>query len=1243
MALSPALLRKQKWLSMLVFPAALVGCGGGGGGGTAPPVVKVQGQATLGPLSEAVINAYRVDDLATLIAGPVTAGSSETDLTAAGTFTLSLEGVDDDTLILFTATGGEDIDADDDGVADTEPTPNGGVVHSIATAAEWRAGSANISALTEVAWHFSQDVLGDDNALRYRLDEIAVNMLGQDLNGDGTIDRKDITAFIPRNDKQHTLRDYQTLLPDSDDSNATLVEMIHSGAAESDKTGWVNQELLGDIVWNAMPSAEAGASQSIDEQTSVTLSGSGTDSDGSIASYAWHQTAGASVSLSGADQAQASFTSPTLTNAEELIFRLMVTDDAGATSTDTVTVTVNPVNLDPVALAGADQSVDEQALVSLTGSGSDEDGSIASYAWSQTAGASVSLSRADQAEASFSAPSLDDAETLSFRLTVIDNEGGSSTDDVSVAVSPILDTQPAQTTRFSIKLVGIVTVTDQPVASLFNWNLSPISRAYALEGDDGVAANNFAVTVVNPDGTVAMVVPLTETTAAGVEAVLATLPANEGVIYKDEVNGTWEVNVPGIPRADCLVIVDPTQPISVFQDQSLPPSTLFAPTTIPASEGVLDIDIGSTVAYQGFLADVFETLESNANASFADAGIDVDDPASVAIIDAFVDDVQQLVEEMELPAAEPGQTIEDYLTAVVEPAVSAAVVLQVDATAVELVAETDPSVANITDALQAGKTLSVLESWNGNGQLEIMSWSMRLEDDGLGGFYLREDEMAFDWPTYSYVLEPIADDGFILTASGWQAFDYNNHKGVFNPDGSIEVSYGEAALSGLVEGSLQGFEQSITGSSIRDVVLATGEMNDYFDGGYDYRNNAVFSAGATAFKASFTVIGGNYLLDDWDDCQLSEQIGGMCNGVYPTNNPRVLLLTELISPAAATDFFSVKGVHAGWKEGNSIIVELVAGGGANWYDLDWNLSTLTPLTTATWIDETVHGERVFRVSYPQTVVDYANAWGFDLYQDIEGEEMLLVEYLGAVREGQLEPAGATEQFWMFNDIAMQDQLDAAQLAGPLGGSWVLNQGGSITTLAFGNGGYKLVEYNATDSALSGVEIVSGSYNETSHIYSVGAGVLVNSNNDGGLYNNSSADYPMTVSPDGRSLTIVVAGEPDVTFNNVAREMTEALPLLGSWNITIDSVEKSSITFLDASRYISSSVDLTTTLKDSVMDYGTYTYDLTTEVLVLTPTSSKTVTAGVVNLITNGPITETFTVTGHVGYFGSDSSVIYKRL
>lgn len=80
-------------------------------------------------------------------------------------------------------------------------------------------------------------------------------------------------------------------------------------------------------------------------------------------------------------------------------------------------------NIAPTANAGDDQTINEQTIVTLSGSGTDSDGSIASYVWTQTAGTSVTLTNANSASATFTAPDISADETLTFKLTVTDNDG----------------------------------------------------------------------------------------------------------------------------------------------------------------------------------------------------------------------------------------------------------------------------------------------------------------------------------------------------------------------------------------------------------------------------------------------------------------------------------------------------------------------------------------------------------------------------------------------------------------------------------------------------------------------------------------------------------------------------------------------------------------------------------------------------------------------------------------------------
>ena len=91
-------------------------------------------------------------------------------------------------------------------------------------------------------------------------------------------------------------------------------------------------------------------------------------------------------------------------------------------------------NRSPVADAGADQSVVVRDMVILSGTASDADGTIAGHVWEQTGGLMITLAGVTSATAMFTAPDVSEEETLTFRLTVTDNEGARGSDEVTVTV-----------------------------------------------------------------------------------------------------------------------------------------------------------------------------------------------------------------------------------------------------------------------------------------------------------------------------------------------------------------------------------------------------------------------------------------------------------------------------------------------------------------------------------------------------------------------------------------------------------------------------------------------------------------------------------------------------------------------------------------------------------------------------------------------------------------------------------------
>jgi len=191
------------------------------------------------------------------------------------------------------------------------------------------------------------------------------------------------------------------------------------------------------------PIANAGPAQAVTSGATVTLNGTASsDSDGTIASYTWTQTAGTAVTLTNGTSSQPTFISPTVSAATTLTFSLQVRDNRGATSAaSTVNVTVNPLaNVAPTANAGANQTVNSGVTVTLNGTASsDPDGTVAAYLWTQTLGPIVTITQPTTSMPTFVAPTVASSATLTFSLTVSDDDLANSVPDtVDVVVNPLV-------------------------------------------------------------------------------------------------------------------------------------------------------------------------------------------------------------------------------------------------------------------------------------------------------------------------------------------------------------------------------------------------------------------------------------------------------------------------------------------------------------------------------------------------------------------------------------------------------------------------------------------------------------------------------------------------------------------------------------------------------------------------------------------------------------------------------------
>lgn len=193
---------------------------------------------------------------------------------------------------------------------------------------------------------------------------------------------------------------------------------------------------------NDAPTADAGPDKETLSHRIVYLSGIGSsDPDGDRLQYSWRQVDGDDVEIIYSERSIARFLTPEVSGgaSTEFEFELTVTDPYGGKDTDNVAITVRSDNVRASSDAGADQVVDEQTVVTLSGIGEDPDSEELTFEWRQVGGEPVVLSATDDPEATFVAPVVANGQTkvLVFELRVADESGQPSKDITKITVLPV--------------------------------------------------------------------------------------------------------------------------------------------------------------------------------------------------------------------------------------------------------------------------------------------------------------------------------------------------------------------------------------------------------------------------------------------------------------------------------------------------------------------------------------------------------------------------------------------------------------------------------------------------------------------------------------------------------------------------------------------------------------------------------------------------------------------------------------
>ena len=202
-----------KFLALTMAGTVMFSCSDGGGGGTAGSTdvtVQSEGSVRLGVVEGATVEIYEIGDDGKPVLKWTEQSSGGNSLGEIGKFNLHADELDPNKVYLYVANGGQDWDVNNDGIKDSNPTPNKGKIRALATGEEIKmlGNDFTLSPLSEL---IAEKTLPDltESSLKgtynptdfaEKLDNTAKELV-DDINNDGVVDNIDALVFDPANEE----------------------------------------------------------------------------------------------------------------------------------------------------------------------------------------------------------------------------------------------------------------------------------------------------------------------------------------------------------------------------------------------------------------------------------------------------------------------------------------------------------------------------------------------------------------------------------------------------------------------------------------------------------------------------------------------------------------------------------------------------------------------------------------------------------------------------------------------------------------------------------------------------------------------------------------------------------------------------------------------------------------------------------------------------------------------------------
>ncbi len=210
-----------------------------------------------------------------------------------------------------------------------------------------------------------------------------------------------------------------------DAKSSYMVNVTASGGTVFENgTNWRMVEVTVSGQPDTTLAADAGPDRQVNEEKSITLQGSGSDTAGAALTYSWSQLPPSpEVGFDNSTSPTPVITAPAVDANTDITLALRVSNGTAHVE-DTMLLTIintgnaPDVNTPPEADAGPDRTVAAGGNVTLQGSGSDEDGDDLTYSWSQDP--RISYDNRTSAMPVVTVPGTASNGTITLTLTVSD-------------------------------------------------------------------------------------------------------------------------------------------------------------------------------------------------------------------------------------------------------------------------------------------------------------------------------------------------------------------------------------------------------------------------------------------------------------------------------------------------------------------------------------------------------------------------------------------------------------------------------------------------------------------------------------------------------------------------------------------------------------------------------------------------------------------------------------------------------